>query len=457
MLHKCFSILLLVCLFFSVSCQQNATQKPTTPAHSSSDWVDAEPQYDIEDYKFFRSEHIKDPYEELGEEEKFQHASSRFYRDFNQDGIPELCLQYKMGEEANSFVIYKINETDYSYISNIKFYSLEILTTNHYGFCDLLVFHKTGTLRGGNKEGHLDLFEYDGNQYIEKRTRKYVIMEELMSQKLFIPDLKINEELKANTGLGFIKDDDKYRKMIFDLYKKMFDIRIEINYTNEGSEEATIKYSGIILSIDWKGFKIGRATQEQFDALKKAGIAIYRKWEWKSVKKEDSEQSNKSKKLILVKNPYKDYWDIKEKKNNFRWFLARCYIDLNQDGIPEIFFPRYGGSGGSTYSLYQITKDGYIDLGSLAFINIQILPLKHNGFNDLMLYWHTSTEDGDLTIEEFDGFSYRTTKEMRVVYEQALNEKIFSPDRNGDWEQHPNSDKLLWSPKDDDKYRKLIK
>jgi hypothetical protein len=240
-----------------------------------------------------------------------------------------------------------------------------------------------------------------------------------------------------------------------DLSQITFNIRIEMDYENYEKEEAIISKIGIIISDYRSYFLVGRATQEQFDVLRKDGIAIYKKWEWKNSVRDNSEQSNISKKLLFVKDPYLDRWN--ERNGSGLWFLSRFYQDLNQDGIPELFLPYFGGSSGYKYYIYQITKDGYYDLGTIHFSESKILPTSHNGFNDLIIYRHITSDDGRLLIEEFNGFYYESEKEMYVVYEQAVNEKIFVPDKQVPWEKHLETNKLLWSPKDDDKYRRMIK
>jgi hypothetical protein len=240
-----------------------------------------------------------------------------------------------------------------------------------------------------------------------------------------------------------------------DLSQKTFDVRVEVDLEDKKQEEEIIKNSGIIISDYRSYFLIGRATQEQFDALKKAGIAIYKKWEWKNSVQDDSEQSNIGKKLLFVKNPYLDRWN--ERNGSELWFLSRFYQDINTDGIPELFLPYFGGSSGYKYSIYQITKEGYYDLGIIHFSASKILSTSHNGFSDVIIYRHISADDGRLLIEEFKGFYYEPVKEMLVVYKQAVEEKIFVPDKSIEWEDHPDSDKLQWSPKDDDKYRRMIK
>lgn len=137
--------------------------------------------------------------------------------------------------------------------------------------------------------------------------------------------------------------------------------------------------------------------------------------------------------------------------------LSKFYADINTDGIPELFLRVYGGTGGSTCKIYQITSDEYKYLNELWFSLMQILLTKHNGFNDLMTYTHFSADDGSFYIQEFNGYSYEVVKKMRVMSSDTDNKEIFIPDEGISWESHLDVDKLLWSSYDDYKYRRLIK
>lgn len=254
--------------------------------------------------------------------------------------------------------------------------------------------------------------------------------------------------------------DMQIKKPKEDPTKNEFEVRIEAHTNLASSQENDEKFIeiiqnfGIILSVPWGNIKFGKATQEQFDNVKKAGIAIYRKWEWIPVK----ETEDKKNTINFTKDPYLDYWNLQGKPMSYRWILARFYQDINLDGIPEVVFPRYYGSQGSIYSIFQITKEGYLELGTVHYELKQILPTKHNGQSDLMLYWILSKnpETGNLSIAEFDGTKYRIVKEMYTYLQDAIKEKIFIPEEEKKIESHPSDDKLLWSPKDDDKYRKMI-
>ncbi len=235
-----------------------------------------------------------------------------------------------------------------------------------------------------------------------------------------------------------------------------FVVRIELHleYDDDQNEieDAFIKNSGILIIHDYGYFKIARITKAQYDYLKSNNIQIYGKWDWIPHKKKLHDKNK-----IYIRDIYYDYWKEEKKEDTHLFFLSRNYKDLNSDGIPEVLIPYYGGSGGSDYKVFQITKEGYLSLGSISYILIQTLPSQHNGMNDLMYYWHLSASDGYLHVAEYNGFSYESVKEMPVILDQAIQEKIFVPDKESENEEHPHSDYLQWSSKDDDKYRKMIK
>jgi hypothetical protein len=250
---------------------------------------------------------------------------------------------------------------------------------------------------------------------------------------------------------GIVKNMDKSKE---DPSKIYFDIRIEnIDYENQ-KQLSIIRSSGINdLTPDWRGLKIARATQEQFDYLKKQNMKAYRKYEWVIIDQKKSEQFSNGFDIKFSNNPYQDLW------GKIPFDLTRFYQDLNQDNIPEIFFPTSGGSGGQNYMVYQITKESYKFLGEISYMSKQLLNSKHNGFYDIVTFWRSGDEIGYLTFRQFDGKQYVAAKYMEVIPSEALKDKVFDPEdyKTIAWESHPEGDKLLWSPKDDDKYRRMIK
>jgi hypothetical protein len=173
-------------------------------------------------------------------------------------------------------------------------------------------------------------------------------------------------------------------------------------------------------------------------------------------------------KSLITKDPYKDIWETETSPGIYRYrpFLARFYKDLDKDGIPELFISWSGGSGGNNYVIYKITKGDYYYLGNIFIYNLQILTTYHYGMQDLIAFWRLGAYedgslDGALTLYQFDGTKYKEIKYKNTSLNYAMKNNIFKPD-DINIEKHPNTDnsnpdKLQWSPKDDDKYRNLIK
>lgn len=244
----------------------------------------------------------------------------------------------------------------------------------------------------------------------------------------------------------------KVREPKEDPNKDTFDVRIELDYENQEKEEKILKESGIIFT-EHHGIIIGKVTQKQFDLLKQKNIKVYKKWEW--VKIEDNDSKSKfDHQSRFVPDAYKDLVDQEVKSGGINFKKSRIYRDLNQDGIPEIFFDLFGGTGGENYLIYQITKDGYREMGSYFYLEMQVLQTKHKGFCDIMTYTHLNAELAHFKIYEFTGSEYIATNEMFALYWDAIDEKIFQPDF-----QNEKKEKFdpKWSPKDDDKYRRMIK
>jgi hypothetical protein len=424
------------------------------------EWVPIEKQKN-EITNEYKAEFVPDAYQDiinlLNVENRINHtrvgwSKDRIYQDLNGDSIPELFIQTTCGSGSCGYIIYRITKDGYLRMGGISYQLIEILPTKHKGFFDMV---KYGRL--DSDIGYLSILEFNGSFY-ESTKGMWVVLEDAINNKIIEPE---DETLEEYDPKWSSKDDDKYQKNQNTLMQKTFEVRIEAHSNLASSQEDDekfikfIKNYGITLSVTWGNIKFGKATQEQFDALKKAGIAICRKWEWIPVKATEEAKNT----INFTKNPYLDYWNLQGKPMSYRWLLARFYQDVNLDGIPEVIFPRYYGSQGSIYSIFQITKEGYLELGTVHYELKQILPTKHNGQSDLMLYWILSKnpETGNLSIVEFDGTQYRTVKEMYIYLQDAIKEKIFTPEEEKKIESHPYGDKLLWSPKDDDKYRRMIK
>jgi hypothetical protein len=165
-------------------------------------------------------------------------------------------------------------------------------------------------------------------------------------------------------------------------------------------------------------------------------------------------------KTRLVIDPYQVIWNYDH--NNYKDFLGRYYEDLDDDLIPELFLTWSGGTCAASWLIYKITNEGYILLGNLDFWAEEVLDEKHFGYKDIMTFTRTgSLEDGDedgfLTLFEYAGMSYVPQKSIDITLNESKKRDLFHLNNLIVAQQHPEGDKLLWSPKDDDKYRRMIK
>lgn len=180
--------------------------------------------------------------------------------------------------------------------------------------------------------------------------------------------------------------------------------------------------------------------------------------EWKDVSTQQYSPSFHKKNTIIVSDPYKEVWNSKE---NYKIYLSRFYKDINDDTIPELFIKWFEGTGAS-YVVYRILKTNYLYLGSISFSSFQLLDNSHFGFKDIDAFLPTEIKEngnqkGSLEIYEFNGLYYSSKKKMDIDLKSSIKEKIFTPDKTYTLIKHPIGNTLLWSPKDDDKYRKMIK
>jgi len=160
---------------------------------------------------------------------------------------------------------------------------------------------------------------------------------------------------------------------------------------------------------------------------------------------------NPEKKSNHVDDPYKELVERGV-------FLRRYYKDLNGDNIPELFLPCNLGSSSVTYLMYRITKNGYDFIGKANFLFFQLLPAKHYGYFDFQGFVQSFTKEGSyhvggLYLYVFDGITYKENKTIDYIYNENNHDQVFNPIQLDEDLKPPNT----WSPKDDDKYRRMIK
>ncbi|MCE5223094.1 hypothetical protein LLG10_02745 [bacterium] len=183
------------------------------------DWKEENYKQGDPDFKKGKSKIVSDPYLEIWNAEVKESIGvyrlylSRFYKDLNGDGIPELFLSWFGGTGGRQFLIYQITKDGYRYLQNMFMYSLEVLDENHNGYQDIQVFARLGAgPGGGTTNGSLSRYEFNGEYYISKKSME--ITEEHASRaNLFHPEQNNREEHPSIDTLHWSpKDDDPYRK-----------------------------------------------------------------------------------------------------------------------------------------------------------------------------------------------------------------------------------------------------
>lgn len=432
--------------------QYDLLKQKNIKVYKKWEWVTIEVKDGKSDFDN-QSRFVPDAYKDLLEQEsisKFTFTKSRIYRDLNQDGIPEIFFDLHGGIGGENYLIYQITKEGYKEMGSYFYLAMQVLPTKHNDFCDIMTYQHIN-----NKVALLRIMEFNGSEYLTSKWLEGFI-QDAIEEKIFQPDFQNVKEEDFDPKWS-PNDDDKYRRMLADLEKSMFDVRIEINdglaEGDDEQEKSTVINSGLQIIRDWLCFILGRATQVQFDSLKKKNIKIFKKWEWEVVKQEKKENVKVEPKKF-VKDPYK--------MNPAG--LLRKYKDINQDGIPELFLSNtYSSSSGGHFEVYQITKEGYLDLDLQILRKHQFLSTSHNGFLDFIEYSPYYAECGKILQFEFDGNFYWVVKKISVAYWELVHNKTINPDPDLKQDFHPfirdenDNIKLIWSPKDDDKYRRMIK
>lgn len=206
-------VLLLSILIFSYSCQQKKMISiPVTPSSLdstlSSDLDETKKEQIAKEFPFI-TDHVLDPYQEL--REKGLSGKGRFYKDLNQDGVPELFLSFNSGSSSVNYAMYRITKKGYDFLGYIGFLYFQLLSTKHNGYFDIQTFNRSFTEEDRVYVGGLYKYSYDGIGYTRINRIDYIYNEN-KADSVFIPD-QIDETLMLSS-LWSPKDDDKYRWMI---------------------------------------------------------------------------------------------------------------------------------------------------------------------------------------------------------------------------------------------------
>lgn len=142
----------------------------------------------------------------------------------------------------------------------------------------------------------------------------------------------------------------------------------------------------------------------------------------------------------LVKDPYKFVWDAEGQVGG----ITRFFLDINDDGQPEIFVGANAliGNAGGEFEIFQKSGAGFIHLGAIFTHpeNLNVLSSKHHGFRDLRTCAHYNADSCDLGTFEFNGSKYKPGKSKMIrgvdLPKDYVRAKV-APER---------SDKLIWKP-----------
>lgn len=165
----------------------------------------------------------------------------------------------------------------------------------------------------------------------------------------------------------------------------------------------------------------------------------------------------------FVTDPYQVAWDTADNQA-----IARFYLDINQDEIPELFLSNQINSCISVYKIYQIKKEGYLFVSDINTLDLRVLQTSHFGFCDLLCSGHYKPSNDQLEMDidyfylEYNGEKYSLKKQFYTldeVKQSDLKIDTTSVEYKIDYHQR-NDDKiwdtLKWSPEDDQTYRDYL-
>jgi len=93
-------------------------------------------------------------------------------------------------------------------------------------------------------------------------------------------------------------------------------------------------------------------------------------------------------------------------------------VDLNDDEKPDYLIGDLCGNGGCRYHIFNNLGNGkyqYIGEHGLQRGQFEVLKTMHNGFSDILAFFHSSAETGSFSRFEFNGNKYITTASFQEV------------------------------------------
>jgi hypothetical protein len=136
----------------------------------------------------------------------------------------------------------------------------------------------------------------------------------------------------------------------------------------------------------------------------------------------------------LVRNPYQMAWEDEGSVEG----LVRFFLDLNQDGQPELFVGAKAllGQGGGPFRIFENMKPGWMLIGEV-FIHpgaVEVLASRHSGFADLRYCGKVNADACMLTTYAFDGTAYVRLAPPLEVTGAEIGERAFArttPEESG--------------------------
>ncbi|MGZ3792190.1 MAG: hypothetical protein ACXVCP_07570 [Bdellovibrio sp.] len=129
----------------------------------------------------------------------------------------------------------------------------------------------------------------------------------------------------------------------------------------------------------------------------------------------------------IINNPYQVVWD--EMEGDVAG-LTRFYLDINDDGIPDLFVTGTSliGNAGAPFHVFLAEEKKFKDLGEVFLDQnaFQLLKTKHHKVHDIKVCSHLSASECVLRTYVFDGTKYNE-KTNRTISGIKFKEEIPSP------------------------------
>lgn len=121
----------------------------------------------------------------------------------------------------------------------------------------------------------------------------------------------------------------------------------------------------------------------------------------------------------------KDYYKISAEDMKRTRYMYN-YVDLNDDGVDEIFVvvngPSTSGSGGSSALLLEQNKNSWQIKKNFTLVRtpVTISDVKHNGYHDIVFSYYGGGSESGYSVVFYDGDNYVSVSEGIFLKERYL-------------------------------------